>query len=123
MQAPGGLARLAARALAATHHETRHDVVADTDAAHIWTDRLDDAGALVTEDHRARTHQRAVEVVVVAVAQPGSNRAHEHLATDGLIELDISEVQLVGTVTKHRGTHQPERRRGYRADRRWRGSV
>ena len=74
-------------------------MITDTDVANVGPDRLDDAGALVPEDHRTRPLQRAVEVVVVAVAEAGGHRSHEDLAADRVVVLDIGDVELIGTVT------------------------
>ena len=93
------------------------------DVAHVGPDGFDDAGALVPEDHRSRAAERAVEVVVVAVAQPGGDGAHQYLAPDRIIVLHIGDVELVGTVKQYRGAHAAERRRDYFAGRRWRGTV
>ena len=122
IQARRRLAGDAADALAAAHHQARHHVIADLDVAHVGADSLDDAGALVAEDHGTRTVQRAVEVVVVAVAQAGRDRPHQDLATDRLVVLDIGDGELVGIVEEYGSAHCAERRRDYFAARRWRGS-
>jgi hypothetical protein len=59
----------------------------------------------VAEDHWSGAFQRAVEVVVVAVAEPCGDGADEDLSTDGVVVLDIGDVELIGTVTKDRGAH------------------
>ncbi|SRR5258706_5981305 len=123
MQTSCGFACRAAQAIAAPHHQACHDVITNSDVAHVGPDRFDDAGTLVAEDHGTRALECAVEVVVVAVAQPGGNRAHQDLAADGMVVLDLGDIELVGTVTKHRGAHDGERRRDYLAARRWRGRV
>ncbi len=62
-------------------------------------DRLDDAGRLVAEDRRRRERVVAVDEVQVAVADAAGDGAHEHLAPDGLLDLDVLDRQgLVGTV-------------------------
>ena len=97
-------------------------MVSDVDVAHVGPDRLDHAGALVAEDHGSRSVQRAIEVVVVAVAEPRGDRSHEDLTTDGFVMLDIGHLELVGIVNKYGGAHDGERRRDYFTARRWRGS-
>ena len=94
-----------AAALAAAHHETRHDAVAHPYLPSIRTDGLDHACTLVAEDHRTRALQRAVEVVVVAVTQPDRNRPDEDLAADGLVVLDIDDVEHVRSLAEHSGAH------------------
>ena len=76
-------------------------MIADLDVAHIGPDRLDDPCTLVAEDHGPRAIQRAVEIVVVAVAQPRRDGPHEDLATDRLVVVDIGDVELVGIVEKY----------------------
>jgi hypothetical protein len=46
------------------------------------------------------------------VAQPSGDSPNENFTTDRCVVLDIHEVELVRTVTKHSGTHAAERRRG-----------
>ena len=57
------------------------------------------------------------------MTEPGGHRADEDLAADRLVVFDIGDVELIGTFTEYSGAHDSERRRGYFAARRWRGSV
>ena len=62
-------------------------------------DRLDDAGGLVAEDGGGRERVEAVDEVQVAVADAGGDGAHEHLAADGLVDVDVLDRErLVRTV-------------------------
>lgn len=98
-------------------------MITHADVAYVGSDRFDDARALVTQDHRSRALQCSVEVVVIAVAQPRRDGSNEDFTADWRVVLDIDEIELVGTVTKHSGAHRAERRRDYCAVRRWRGKV
>jgi len=111
MQAPCRLAGNAPRALAAAHHQTRDDVVADGDVAHVGADSFDDTRTFMAEDHRTATAERAVEVVVVAVAQPGGDGSDEHFTADRLVVFDVGDDQLVGAVDQYGGAHRCDCRR------------
>ena len=68
-------------------------------------DRLDDAGRLVAEDGGRRERVEAVDEVQVAVADAAGDGAHEHLAPDGLVDVDVLDRErLVGAV-EHGGFH------------------
>ena len=74
-------------------------MIAGLELRDVRADRLDDAGGLVAEDRRRRERIVAVDEVQVAVAHAAGDRAHEHLAPDGLVDLDVLDRQgLVGTV-------------------------
>ena len=101
IQAGRRLAGGAAGACAASHDEAGHHVVADADVAHVWTDRLDNASPFVAEDHGSGAMERAIEIVIVAVAQPGGNGSHQDLATDRIVMLHVGDDELIGIVEQY----------------------
>jgi hypothetical protein len=58
---------------------TSDDVIADVDARHCWTDRLDDTSNLVPEDGRDRVGPVPVEEEQIAVAEPRRRWPNEDL--------------------------------------------
>ena len=86
-------------AVAAEDRQAGDDVVARLELVDVRADRLDDAGRLVAEDGRRRERVEALDEVQVAVADAAGHRAHEHLAPDGLGDVDVLDRErLVGTV-------------------------
>ena len=64
------------------------------DVRHAVADRLDDAGALVTEhDRMAPGAEMAVGEVQVGVADPGGGHAHQQLARARRLQLDLEHLQ------------------------------
>jgi hypothetical protein len=79
--------------------QTGDHVITGLELRHVRSDGLDDAGGLVAQDRGGRELIVAVDEVQVAVAHAAGDRAHEHLAADGLRDLDVLDRQgLVGTV-------------------------
>ena len=75
-------------------------MIAHLNIADIGSDRLYHPCTFVAEDHGPRAIERAVEIVVVAVAQPRRDPLHQYLATDRLVVFDIRDGELVGIVEK-----------------------
>src|SRR5207247_8128283 len=95
----------AVRAVAAEDRQAGDHVIAGLDLGHVRTDGLDDAGGLVAEDRGGRELIVAVDEVKVAVAHAAGDRADEHLAADGLRDVDVLDGErLLGTV-EHGGFH------------------
>jgi hypothetical protein len=86
-------------ALAAEDGEAGDDVVSRLEFRDLEPDRLDDPGRLVAEDGGRRKRVVPVDEVQIAVTHAGGDRAHEHLAPEGLVDVDILDgQQLVGAV-------------------------
>jgi hypothetical protein len=81
-------------------------VIADVNVLNVGTDGLDDSRTLVTEDHRPRPVQGAIEIVIVAVAQPCGDGPHQNLASYWLVVDDFGDIELVRVVKQYGGTHQ-----------------
>ena len=99
------MARQALRAAAAEPREAGDDVVADAHRRDVGADRLDDAGAFVAEHDRPveRKAADAVDDVQVAVADAGRHRAHQHLAAQGLVDVDRLDGQLLLHLAEYGG--------------------
>ena len=65
-------------------------MVADAHAGHVVADRLDNAGALVAEHDRpvGREASDTIDDMQIAVADPGRDGAHQHLAAQRLVDID-----------------------------------
>ena len=99
---PPGEAELA---VAAEHREARDHVVAGLELRHVRADRLDEARRLVPQDGRRRKRVVAVDEMQVGMADTARHRAHQHLAPEGLGDVDLLDGQrLLGTV-EDRGFH------------------
>ena len=83
--------RPAAGALAAARQEGEHDPVADRDVADLVADGLDDAGGLVSEQHRHRTRPVAVHDRQVRVADPRRLDPDEQLGRAGIREVERAD--------------------------------
>src|SRR5207248_641449 len=88
--AQSGVARQALRAAAAKAGEAGNDMIARPHGRHVGADRLDDAGALMSEHDRPveREAADAVDDMQIAVADAGRDGAHEHLAPQRLVHID-----------------------------------
>ena len=64
-------------------------MLAGHDAGHARADRLDDSRALVAEHRRAACLGRAVDRVLVRVADTARVQPHEHLARTGAGQLEL----------------------------------
>src|SRR4051812_37648951 len=106
MKATCGFAVGAPNALPAAHHQACDDVVAHRYVAYVRPHCLDDSSPFVTEDHGAAATERAVEVVIVAVAQTGGHRSHKHFATDRRAVLDIGDREFVRVVEQDSSAHR-----------------
>ena len=81
---------LTRRTLAAGGDERQHHVVADRHAFHTLTDFSDDAGALVSAQHRESKHRDAAgDQVVVGVAHAGGFHLDLDLIFGGVTDLDL----------------------------------
>ena len=78
-------------------------MVADGDRLDSGADRLDDADGLVAEQHGPRPVQHPVDVVQVAVAQPGRECAHRDLTRAGRVDLDLGDDEVVASVVEQCG--------------------
>ena len=95
------LTLLATCARAAADDEAGDDVVADGHRLDSGADRFDDADRLVAEQHWPRPGEHSVEVVEVAVAQPGRQCAHCDLARPRRVDVDLGDDEEVGSVIEH----------------------
>ena len=97
------MAREALRAGAAKPGEAGDDMVARPHAGHVVADRLDDPGALVAEHDRPveREAPDPVDDMQIAVADPGRDGAHQHLAAPRLVDLDRLDRQRLVHLAKH----------------------
>ena len=87
-------------ALAAEDGQARDHAVAGLDVAHVRPHRLHDARGLMAE-HRGKLGQRigAIDEVEVAVTDAAGDGAHQHLAPDRLVDVDLlDDERLVGPV-------------------------
>jgi hypothetical protein len=96
----------AARAPAAApapRDERGDDVVADSQPAHPWADRLDDAGSLVPSAVGEVRHL-AVRLgdVVVGVAQARGDEPDEHLVILRVVDLRVDHLPRPGLLEEHR---------------------
>ena len=80
-------------------------MVAHPHRGDVGTDRLDDAGALMPQHERAIEREAAVAIhhVQVAVADAGGDRAHQHLAAPGLVDVDRFDGQWLVHLAKYGG--------------------
>ena len=79
--------------------QTGDHVIAGLELGHVRADRLDDAGGLVAEDRGGRERVVAIDEVQIAVAHTARDGAHEHLASDGLRDLDVLDGEgFIGTM-------------------------
>ena len=74
-----GVADQALAARAAVHRQARDDPVTRLELGDVGTDRLHDAGSLVSEHGRNRRRQVPVDHVQIAVAQTAGDRLDQHL--------------------------------------------
>jgi hypothetical protein len=77
------------------------DVIARLELAHLQPHRLDDAGGLVAEDGGGGERVEAVHEVQIAVADAGGHRAHQHLAADGLVDVDVLDRERLVWPVEH----------------------
>src|SRR5262249_58308591 len=77
----------------AEYGQTRDDVVAGFELVHLGSDGLDDAGRLVAQNRRRRKRIEPVDEVQIAVAHARRHGAHEHLATERRVDLDVFDRQ------------------------------
>ena len=68
-------------------------------------DLLDDPGRLVAEDGGRGERVEAVDEVEVAVADAGGDGAHQHLAPDGLVDVDVLDGERLMRPVEHGGLH------------------
>ncbi len=81
---------LTRRTPAAGRDERQHHVVAGCDVLDSGADLGDDAGALMTAQHREAAHRDAAgDQVVVGVAHPRRFHLDLHLVLDGVADLDL----------------------------------
>ncbi len=62
--------------------------------------RLDDARALVPEDHRRRSDPLTAHDVEVRAADARSGHSHQHVAGAGLVELDLDHLERVSRLAE-----------------------
>ena len=103
--AEGQAARQAAFAVAAVGREAGDDVVAHLYRAHLGADRLDDAGALVSQDGRERVRIGAFHEVQVRMAQAGGLGADQDLARARLVDLDVFDLKRLTHFAQNCGFH------------------
>jgi hypothetical protein len=95
-------------AVPAVRGETSHDVVPDLDRADVLADRLDHPGALVAEHGRQGGGIGAFEVVQVGMADPGRDRADQHLVRAGLADRDLLDFEGLADLAQHRSFHSSD---------------
>jgi hypothetical protein len=101
------IVRDASLARAARDEVVETHAVAHRVRAHVRAHALDDAGDLVPERQRQRSHGReAAPVVRVRVADAGGAHAHEHLAGTGLADGDVLQLQRPGHRGHANGSHR-----------------
>src|SRR5699024_1919683 len=81
----------AARARAAAREARHHHAVTESEAVDARAELLDDAGGLVTQEHRGGPGAVPVDDGEVGVADPGGLDPHEDLAGSGRVELERSD--------------------------------
>jgi hypothetical protein len=93
-------------ALAALRREQGHHVVADLERRDARADRLDHAGALVSEDGR-RVPGRidAGGRVEVGVADAARGQPHERFALARLAQLELPDDERLAELLENRGPH------------------
>jgi hypothetical protein len=82
-------------------------MIADAHGRDIRADRLDDACTFVSQ-HKGPIEWEAADTVdhmKVAVADPGRDGAHQHLAAPGLIQLNPFNGQGLMNLAKHGSGH------------------
>jgi hypothetical protein len=97
--------------LPVAHHRHRpqtakgeDDVIAGHEVGDAVTDLLDDARPFVAADERVdRVGDVACGDMVVGVAQPGRDQAHQHLAATRLIQLQSGGLVLTRCAAQDRG--------------------
>src|SRR5204862_4653601 len=82
-------------AVTAEDRQAADHVITRLELADVRADRLHDAGRLVAEDGRRRERVEALDEVQVAVADAAGRRAHQHLAPDGLGDVDVLDRELL----------------------------
>ncbi len=94
--------RQALLAGAAEPRQARDHVIAGAQGRHLVADGLHHPGALVAEDEGLveRISPEAIDDVQVAVTDAGRHRAHEHLASPRLVDVDVLD--------RERRVHLPE---------------
>jgi hypothetical protein len=77
-------------------------VVADLEVADAGSDLLDDTGTLVTTaEGVGESRDVALGVVVVGVAQAGVLEADEDLEVLRVVDLDLDDLPLTGSLEEH----------------------
>jgi hypothetical protein len=97
----------ALRAVPAEGREAGDHVVARLDVVDHRTDRLHDAGRLVTEHGRAREGVVALHEVQIAVAEARRSRSDQHFSRAGLADLDLLDVETTRNRVEHCSLHEP----------------
>src|SRR5699024_5170659 len=73
--------------------EHRHDLLTDLEVVHAVSERLDDTGALVAQEHRRGPGPIAVDDREVGMADSGRSHPHEHLTRPRCVELKVLDRQ------------------------------
>ena len=81
----------------------RQDVIANTNAADVWANRLDDAGALVAIDDWRRVRDQALDVVEVTVAHTAGDITDPDLVCPGLLEVEHLDLDALTGLVVYRG--------------------
>ena len=92
-------------AVTAEDREAADDVVARFDMGDVGADRLDDPGGLVARHGRGVVAVLAFHEVEIAVAEPGGDGAHQHLARTRPVDLDLGDLQHGGDLRQNGGAH------------------
>ena len=87
--AEGGLCPAAVEAVAAVGSPVEDHVVAGLYGADAGAERLDYAGAFVSENHGERPTQIALDHMPIAVADAGSSQAHPYFTGFGVEQFDV----------------------------------
>ena len=101
-------------ALAAGGRPGEDHAIADGQAVHLRADRLDDAGALVSEHHRPRANPFALDDVQVGAADADRVDAYQRIERAGALQVDLAHDERGARRLEERRAHPHRRERALR---------
>ena len=105
MVAKGGATTQTELALTAKHRRTGDHVIARLDIGDLVADRLDHSRGFVAEHDWRGHYQRAVEDVLIAVAESRRGGLDQYLVGSGTGHADLLDVEPTGDRMKDRSAH------------------